>query len=95
MIIYMGEILKVENNDGFRTITFESERYDRGLGKNVPCSEQVIITDECAHFMPNYQKHINETVQISVTATPKKKGGGVWFLTQSDILDPTSILTEM
>lgn len=93
MIIYMGEILKVENNDGFRSITFESTRFDYGLGKNVPCSEQVIITDECAHFMPNYQKHINEMVSISVSATPKKKGGGVWFLTQSDILDPSEILT--
>lgn len=93
MIIYMGEILKVENNDGFRSITFESTRFDYGLGKNVPCSEQVIITDECANFMPNYQKHINEMVSISVTAVPKKKGGGVWFLTQSDILDPSEILT--
>ena len=93
MIIYMGEILKVENNDGFRSITFESTRFDYGLGKNVPCPEQVIITDECAHFMPNYQKHINEMVSISVSAVPKKKGGGVWFLTQSDILDPSEILT--
>lgn len=93
MIIYMGEILKVENNDGFKTITFEATRFDRGLGKTVPCSEQVIITDECEHFMPNYQKNINEMVSISVSAVPKKKGGGVWFLTQSDILDPTEILT--
>lgn len=93
MIVYIGEVLKVENNDGFKTITFESERYDYGLGKKVPCSEQVIITDECQHFMPNYQKHIGEMVQISVTATPKKKGGGVWFLTQSDILDPSILLT--
>ncbi len=91
MIIYMGEILNVENNDGFKTITFESERYDRGLKKNVPCSEQVIITDECQEFMPNYQKHIGEMVQISVTATPKKKGGGVWYLTQSNILQVPSI----
>ncbi|AXH76073.1 MAG: hypothetical protein [Inoviridae sp.] len=93
MIIYMGEILKVENNDGFKTITFEAERYDRGLNKNVPCSEQVIITDECEHFWSNYQKHIGETVSISVSAVPKKKGGGVWFLTQSDVLDPASVLT--
>lgn len=93
MIIYMGEILKVEDNDGFKTITFESTRFDYGLGKTVPCSEQVIITKECDHFWSNYQKHINEMVSISVSAVPKKKGGGVWFLTQSDVLDPSSILT--
>lgn len=92
MLIYMGEILKVENNDGFKTITFESEQYDYGLKKNVPCSEQVIITDECSEFMGNYQKHVGEMVSLSVRATPKKKGSGVWFLTLSNILDPSEIM---
>lgn len=93
MIIYMGEILKVENNDGFKTITFEAERFDRDLSKTVQYAEKVIITDECEQFMSNYKKHIGETVTISVSATPKKKGGGVWFLTQSDVLDPAAVLT--
>ncbi len=93
MLIYMGELLKVENNDGFKTLTFETETYDYGLGKNVPCSEQVIVTDECQHFMSNYKNHVGEVVTLSVRATPKKKGGGVWFLTLSDILDPATILT--
>lgn len=93
MLIYMGELLKAEEKDGFKSLTFRAERYDFKLGEVVPFGEGIIVTDECAHFMPNYQKHVGEMVSISVRPIIGKNKRDIYYLTQTDILDPAEMLT--
>ncbi len=89
----MGELLKAEDKDGFKSLTFRSERYDFKLGEVVPFGEGIIVTDECEHFMPNYQKHVGEMVSISVRPIIGKNKRDIYYLTLSNILDPAEILT--
>ncbi len=93
MLIYMGELLNAEEKDGFKSLTFRSERFDFKLQEVVPFGEGLIITDECAHFMQNYKKHIGERVSISVRPIIGKNKRDIYYLTLSDILDPAEILT--
>lgn len=93
MLVYVGELLKVESKDGFDSLTFRSERYDFKLGEVVPFGEGIIITDECKHFMSNYSKHIGETVSISVRPIIGKNKRDIYYLTLTDILDPVELLT--
>lgn len=93
MLIYMGELLKVESKDGFDSLTFRAERFDFKLQEVVPFGEGVIVTDECKHLMGNYQKHVGEMVSISVRPIIGKNKRDIYYLTLSDILDPTEMLT--
>lgn len=98
MLIYMGELLSAEavvNDAGksFTSLTFRSERYDFKLGENVPFGEGIIVTDECLHFLPNYQKHVGEMVSISVRPIIGKNKRDIYYLTLSNVLDPAEMLT--
>ena len=93
MLVYMGELLKVEDKDGFKSLTFRSERYDYKLGEIVPFGEGIIVTDECEHFMANYQKHVGNVVSISVRPIIGKNKRDIYYLTLSDVLDWTELLT--
>jgi len=93
MLIYMGELLNAEEKNGFASLTFRSERWDFKLGEKVPFGEGIIITDECKHFMPNYQNHIGETISVSVRPIIGKNKRDVYYLTLTDVLDPTELLT--
>lgn len=93
MLIYMGELLKAEDKDGFKSLTFRSERFDYKLGEVVPFGEGIIVTDECEDFMSNYQKHVGEVISISVRPIIGKNKRDIYYLTLSDVLDPTELLT--
>lgn len=94
MLVFIGEVLKVEStpnpetNKSFNVITFRSEVYDRDLEQNVPAAKKVIITDECMNFFHNYKSHVGDTISVAVSVS---KSG--WLLTQSDVLDPSALLT--
>lgn len=93
MLVYIGELLKAESKDGFDSLTFRSERYDYKLGEVVPFGEGIIVTDECKEFMPNYQNHVGEMVQISVRPIIGKNKRDIYYLTLTDILSPSELLT--
>lgn len=93
MLVYMGELLKAETKDGFSSLTFRSERWDSKLGEMVTFGEGLIVTDECKGFMSNYQRHVGDTVSISVRPIIGKNKRDIYYLTLSDILDPAEMLT--
>lgn len=95
MLVFMGELLRVDTDEDFKTITFESEKWDRGLGKNVPCSVQVILDESCYPFIHNYKSNIGTTISIAVRTGKKVNAGtgAVWLICSSDVLDVTEMLT--
>lgn len=92
MLLFMGELLDVQEGD-YNTLVFKSTRYDRGLQKDVECSEQVGISDECKDFMSNYKKNIGDVVAVPISALKTKKGN-IFLLAQGDVLDIASLLTD-
>lgn len=92
MLLFMGELLDVQEGD-YKTLIFKSTRYDRGLSKEVECSEQVGISEECQDFIPNYKKNIGEVVAIPINALKTKKGG-IFLLATGDVLDIVSLLSD-
>ena len=93
MLVYVGELLKVDSKDGFDSLVFRAERYDMRLGETVPFGEGIIITDECKEFIPNYHKYVGETVSIAVRPIIGKNKRDIYYLTQTDVLDPSTLLT--
>lgn len=92
MLLFVGELLDVQTGD-YNTLVFKSKRFDVGLGVEVPCSEQVGISEECKEFIPNYKKNIGEFVAVPIRALKTKKGG-IFLLAQSDLLDFTMLTNE-
>lgn len=98
MLIYMGELLSAEavvNDAGksFTSLVFRSERFDFKLGENVPFGEGVIVTDECLHYLPIYQKHVGEMVSLGVRPIIGKNKRDIYYLTLTSVLDPAELLT--
>jgi hypothetical protein len=89
----MGELLKAEQKGDFCSLTFRAEKYDQRLEEMVTFGEGIIVTDECKQFLPNYQKHVGEMVAISVRPIIGKNKRDIYYLTLTDILDPSEILT--
>lgn len=98
MLIYMGELLSAETTvDGagksFTSLTFRSERYDFKLKELVPFGEGIIVTDECLGFLSNYRSRIGEVISISVRPIIGKNKRDIYYLTLSDILDASEMMS--
>lgn len=91
MLLFVGELLDVQEGD-YKTLVFKSTKFDRGLQESVPCSESVGISDECAAFIPNYKKHIGEMISVPIAAI-KTKRGGIFLLSQGDLIDIPQMLS--
>ena len=97
-LLYVAELLRVdvqqkEGSPDFVSLVFRSERFDMRLGEVVPFGEGIIVTDECKEFIPNYHKHVGEVVSISVRPIIGKNKRDIYYLTLTDVLDPSSVLT--
>lgn len=72
MDIFKAELIDVKTGD-FNNLVFESTKYDVGLGKEVPCSVQVMIAKEHEFMIPEYKKYIGNEFTIPVRLLVTKK----------------------
>ncbi|HGW1746756.1 TPA: hypothetical protein ACNMTN_005543 [Klebsiella pneumoniae] len=72
MDLFKANLIDVKTGD-FNNLVFESTKYDMGLGKEVPCSVQVMISKEHEFLIPEYKKFINSEVTFPVRILVTKK----------------------
>jgi hypothetical protein len=72
MDMFKADLIDVKTGD-FNNLVFESTKYDVGLGKEVPCSVQVMISKEHEFLIPEYKKLINSQVTLPVRLLVTKK----------------------
>ena len=72
MDMFNADLIDVKTGD-FNNLVFESTKYDVGLGKEVPCSVQVMISKEHEFLIPEYKKLINSRVTLPVRLLVTKK----------------------
>lgn len=72
MDLFKANLIDVKTGD-FNNLVFESTKYDMGLGKEVPCSVQVMISKEHEFLIPEYKKFINSDVTLPVRILVTKK----------------------
>lgn len=84
MLIFTSNLVDVQDGE-YKSLIFEAKKWDSRLKKNVVYAESVGISKECEGFIPNYRKHIGETLSVGVSALVTKKGG-VFLLATTDAL---------
>lgn len=84
MLIFTSELVDVQDGE-YKSLIFKAKRYDSRLKETITYAESVGISKECEQFIPNYRKHINETLSVGVSALVTKKGG-VFLLATTDAL---------
>lgn len=72
MDIFKAVLIDVKTGD-FNNLVFESTKYDVGLGKDVPCSVQIMIAKEHEFLIPEYKKYIGNEFTIPVRLLVTKK----------------------
>lgn len=72
MDLFKANLIDVKTGD-FNNLVFESTKYDMGLGKEVPCSVQIMISKEHEFLIPEYKKFINSEVTFPVRILVTKK----------------------
>lgn len=72
MDLFKAHLIDVKTGD-FNNLVFESTKYDMGLGKDVPCSVQVMISKEHEFLISEYKKFINSEVTLPVRILVTKK----------------------
>lgn len=72
MDLFKANLIDVKSGD-FNNLVFESTKYDMGLGKEVPCSVQIMISKEHEFLIPEYKKFINSEVTLPVRLLVTKK----------------------
>lgn len=72
MDLFKANLIDVKTGD-FNNLVFESTKYDMGLGKEVPCSVQIMISKEHEFLIPEYKKFINSEVTLPVRILVTKK----------------------
>jgi len=72
MDIFKAVLIDVKTGD-FNNLVFESTKYDMGLGKDVPCSVQIMVSKEHEFMIPEYKKYIGNEFTIPVRLLVTKK----------------------
>lgn len=72
MDIFKAVLIDVKTGD-FNNLVFESTRYDMGLGKDVPCSAQIMISKEHEFMISEYKKYIGNELTIPIRLLVTKK----------------------
>jgi hypothetical protein len=72
MDIFKAVLIDVKIGD-FNNLVFESTKYDMGLGKDVPCSVQIMIAKEHEFMISEYKKCIGNDFTIPVRLLVTKK----------------------
>lgn len=91
MLMFVGTLLKVELGE-FNSLVFASNRYDFGLGMEVPCSQNITMFEDTVQFAANYKSMIGEKVALPIRALKTKKGS-IMLVAAGDVLDVTELLT--
>lgn len=72
MDIFKAVLIDVKTGD-FNNLVFESTKYDMGLGKDVPCSVQIMVSKEHEFMISEYKKYIGNEFTIPVRLVVTKK----------------------
>lgn len=72
MDLFKAVLIDVKAGE-FNNLVFESTKYDIGLGKEVPCSVQIMISKDHEFLVPEYKKLINSEVTLPVRLLVTKK----------------------
>ena len=83
MDLFKAVLLDVKTGD-FNNLVFESTKYDIGLGKEVPCSVQIMISKEHEFLVPEYKKFINSSVTFPVRLLVTKQQKNIMRVTGGD-----------
>lgn len=81
--LFKAVLLDVKTGD-FNNLVFESTKYDMGLGKDVPCSVQIMISKEHEFLIPEYKKFINSQVTFPVRLLVTKQQKNIMRITGAD-----------
>lgn len=81
MLTFSGKLISV--NDQYNNLTFESERFDYGLGQMVPCSERVSIDKQRhLHLINQYKALVGKVITVPVAV--RSGNNGLWKVTDGD-----------
>lgn len=83
MDLFKAVLLDVKTGD-FNNLVFESTKYDVGLGKEVPCSVQIMISKEHEFLVPEYKNFINSSVTFPVRLLVTKQQKNIMRITGGD-----------
>ena len=73
MYLIKGTLLDVDtSNPSYPKLIFESTRFDRGLNRSVPCSEQVLVPEEQVGKLAKAREHIGKDVAVPVAVIKTK-----------------------
>lgn len=84
MKFFSGKLLNVENGN-YKSLIFQSKKFDVGLKRYVDCSESIGISEECLCFINNYENFIGENIIVGINVLPTKKGG-IFTIATTDVL---------
>lgn len=72
MDLFQAQLIDVKTGD-FNNLVFESTKYDVGLQKDVPCSVQIMISEDHLFMVPEYKNLIGKVVTIPTRILVTKK----------------------
>lgn len=85
MYLIKGKLLDVDtSNPNFPKLIFESTRFDRGLDRSVPCSEQVLVPEDQVSKLDKARAQIGKDVAV-VVAIIKTKNNKLMTLVEGDL----------
>lgn len=84
MKFFSGKLLNVENGN-YKSLIFQSKKFDVGLKRYVDCSESFGISQECLSFIDNYESCIGENIIVGINILPKQTKG-FFIIVTTDVL---------
>lgn len=85
-LIFKAKLINVDtsvNEKGVNIrLVFESTRYDKGLDKHVPCSQNVKIIEDHQHMVELYKSFKGREIYLPVEATPVERN--IYYKTTGD-----------
>lgn len=85
MYLIKGKLLDVDtSNPEYPKLVFESTRWDRGLNRKVPCSEQVMVQTDQFPKLEETRKFIGEDIAVPV-AVIKTRNNKLMTICEGDL----------
>lgn len=83
MDLFKAVLIDVKTGD-FNNLVFEATKYDIGLGKDVPCSVQIMVSKEHEFLIPEYKKFIGSEITFPVRLLVTKQQKTIMRITGGD-----------
>lgn len=85
MLLFVGKLLDVSDNNGYKSLVFETTRFDNRLSREVPISDVVGISKEDESHIASFKEFLGQKVFLPVVCL-KTKNGNIFYLTRGGIM---------